>query len=794
MPDARSHPSPAAARALLAHAALGLTPRQSDAHVGPLALRAYQRHAVARLRYALQHYRVALLADDVGLGKTAVALAILRDTPNATIIAPAALRTHWTAALHTAGLTRRLLTTESLGRASARDDPAGSAHAPPTDLLIVDEAHHFRNPRTHRWRRLATLAANARLLLISATPVHNRPDDLAALFALTLGARAHALDSQTLARLVVRRAAADIHRSATAGGAADVLDQPTVTPTVWLDLDDTPELLATLRALPPALAPSDGTATPNLDRYTLVRLWTSSAAALRAGLDRRLARALAIGDALAVGQPPTRAALLTLTRGITTDPTTIQLSFPTPDGAHSTAAQASREQLDAYVAALHHARATLRGTAGDAQRIAYLRDIRAHHPNMRIVAFSYSSDTVRALYRALTPDGRIGMLTATGGRIASGPLPRADILARFAPLGQSRTPPAAIERIDLLLTTDVLSEGLDLRDASVVVHLDLPWTPARLAQRTGRAVRPGASTRVVHVYAFRAPPSAARDLRLAAHAYAKRRAVTMTVGTTALDDALAPSIAPLSPHTSVAVAQLARDRQLEHWSERWNDLPASDRGSPIAREPTRTAATPIAATRMAAVRCRTSGYLAVVALPTCLGALRIPTLVAALDSCPPTRASAVVRRALAQLESAKSSAEPSPAHVRYARRQLARWARRRLARDAVLATPSICNAAAHRGHRHDPHAPLLARAARALQTAAPQERVALAAAAGALRTALAAPLSAEHETAIRNANPQAATDAAWLAAAARVASAPDAACPAAAKTRPALRALVLLVN
>ncbi len=72
-------------------------------------------------------------------------------------------------------------------------------------------------------------------------------------------------------------------------------------------------------------------------------------------------------------------------------------------------------------------------------------------------------------------------------------------------------PPRASERIDLLLTTDLLSEGLDLGDASVVVHLDLPWTPARLEQRVGRSRRLGAPHARTWVYAY-APPAAAERL------------------------------------------------------------------------------------------------------------------------------------------------------------------------------------------------------------------------------------------------------------------------------------------
>jgi hypothetical protein len=63
----------------------------------------------------------------------------------------------------------------------------------------------------------------------------------------------------------------------------------------------------------------------------------------------------------------------------------------------------------------------------------------------------------------------------------------------------------------VLLTTDLLSEGVNLQAAAVVVHLDLPWTPARLEQRVGRVARLGSPYPCVHVYVF-APPAASETL------------------------------------------------------------------------------------------------------------------------------------------------------------------------------------------------------------------------------------------------------------------------------------------
>src|SRR5439155_26164339 len=100
-----------------------------------------------------------------------------------------------------------------------------------------------------------------------------------------------------------------------------------------------------------------------------------------------------------------------------------------------------------------------------------------------------------------------GMLTARAARIVTGRLSRDELLARFAPEGQGSRAYAPHEAVTLLLATDLLSEGVNLQDASIVIHLDLPWNPARLSQRVGRVRRPGGAA-LVHSYLV-APPAGA---------------------------------------------------------------------------------------------------------------------------------------------------------------------------------------------------------------------------------------------------------------------------------------------
>jgi hypothetical protein len=43
--------------------------------------------------------------------------------------------------------------------------------------------------------------------------------------------------------------------------------------------------------------------------------------------------------------------------------------------------------------------------------------------------------------------------------------------------------------VDLLLSTDVLSEGQNLQQAQAVISYDMPWNPQRVVQRNGRVIR-----------------------------------------------------------------------------------------------------------------------------------------------------------------------------------------------------------------------------------------------------------------------------------------------------------------
>lgn len=77
-----------------------------------------------------------------------------------------------------------------------------------------------------------------------------------------------------------------------------------------------------------------------------------------------------------------------------------------------------------------------------------------------------------------------------------------------------RSPIVPEKRLTLLITTDVLSEGVNLQAGNVVINYDFHWNPVRLIQRVGRVDRIGSKHEYIHVYNFLPDPKIEQHLRL----------------------------------------------------------------------------------------------------------------------------------------------------------------------------------------------------------------------------------------------------------------------------------------
>jgi hypothetical protein len=86
------------------------------------------------------------------------------------------------------------------------------------------------------------------------------------------------------------------------------------------------------------------------------------------------------------------------------------------------------------------------------------------------------------------------------------------------------------EEVQLLVATDVMSEGLNLQDGDVVVNYDLHWNPVRLIQRFGRIDRIGAENDTIWGFNFLPERSLERQLGLQEVLARRIREIHETIG------------------------------------------------------------------------------------------------------------------------------------------------------------------------------------------------------------------------------------------------------------------------
>ncbi len=148
----------------------------------------------------------------------------------------------------------------------------------------------------------------------------------------------------------------------------------------------------------------------------------------------------------------------------------------------------------------------------------------------KVIVFSYFKDTARYLYQHLVndPDLRAKSITIVDSEVK--PSERAARIRRFAPRanGEPNMPPE--EQFNLLISTDILSEGQNLQDADVIINYDLHWNPVRMVQRVGRLDRLGSPHTLIHIYNFFPEEELEDLLRLLDRLSQKLDAINRTVG------------------------------------------------------------------------------------------------------------------------------------------------------------------------------------------------------------------------------------------------------------------------
>ena len=482
-------PGPVAPAAAVARAITRALLPEEDSASPPEWLLPGQHRSYRRLLPALRRYRGALLADPVGSGKTFIALAVAATlngrAPTACLV-PASLVPQWRAVASRLGVPVEIGSHEQAGRGTLPPLTRG--------FVIIDESHRFRNPSTRRYGFAAPWLVGRRVLLVTGTPIVNRLDDL--VHQLLLGLRDDALAADGLPSL--RRSTKDqcgLFALARVVVRERSFAAPRPTRLAAVSPADNRECVAVAGAVERIgrLGLSRHPPTAALVRGVLHRAAGSSPAAILAALRRYRLLLLHARDARAAGRTPSRADIRRFAGELGE-----QLVLWPLMGGEDAGADLDLADLDALGPIIAE---SARAAASADPKLARLASLLAD--GRPTLVFVTSRETLRHVRDRL---GSPPVAWCTGDRAGLGTtaLPRAAVLDWYRAGSHNRLAPSPLPH---LIATDVAAEGLDLQRAARVVHYDQPWTPMRLEQREGRAVRLGSELDTVEVIRFLLPPA-----------------------------------------------------------------------------------------------------------------------------------------------------------------------------------------------------------------------------------------------------------------------------------------------
>ncbi len=555
-----------------------------------LPLTSFQKHGVARALRLIRDTGGAIVADEVGLGKTFIAgevLQIYRERrQRALLICPAALRdSTWKKFQARFELFVECLSFEEL----ANDIQLRDAQRPHADqrklqmplaeyqLVVIDEAHNYRNPdaptRAAALRRLLSGQQRRDVLLLTATPVNNSLWDLYHLVRFFVRQDAHfakqgilsirerferamredpsnlspdvlypIIDATTVKRtrqFVKKHYAGDNIAGPDGRPSPIVFPQPGAI-SVRYNLDDLlPGFFDRLEA---ALDPDGGDAIsfhrymPNaylltradaeedararalvgLLRSGILKRFESSAFAFRRTVAKMAKEHGTFLDALDAGYVVTTGFM----RELSADD---EAAFEDVLAGPEHRADAALYDVDRLRDAVKRDRNLLRALANEAEAITPDRDpkLRALADELvaiarqaaaeatdaadeaqkrKVLVFSFFADTVRWIRDFLRAEldrrselaGYRGRIEAvSGGSNELGEVSRQQAVQGFAPVSMEAPAGREADLYDLLVSTDVLAEGVNLQQCRHIVNFDVPWNPMRLVQRHGRIDRIG---------------------------------------------------------------------------------------------------------------------------------------------------------------------------------------------------------------------------------------------------------------------------------------------------------------
>ena len=576
----------------------------------------FQRDAATGIINKLETYNGCILADSVGLGKTFTALAVIKyyelRNKSVLVLAPKKLSENWTN--YNANLTTNIFASDRFNYdvlahtdlSRTRGESMGlrldRVNWGNYDLVVIDESHNFRNAdyaeeRESRYQRLMRQViregVKTKVLMLSATPVNNRFNDLKNQLQLAYEGESENLAKHLNISTTVEKVFSDAQRVFNDWSKLAPEARTTEQILQMLDFDffelldavtiarsrkhiqafyDTTEIGAFPERLPPESIRAPLADLPNVPTFneifeqlqvlTLavytplayvfpsriskyedlydVRGGTARSNLGQRGREQGLKKLMTV-NLLKRLESSVEAFRLTLgkiegavdkTLGrlqsrtgslIDMDVDFDALDVDAEDDLNVEALSYGEKikidlndiDIESWQRDLWNDRETLRELLDEMHKVTPAHDVKlqtlkrlieekAAHPinegNRKALIFSAFADTANYLYRELAPSlASAGLETAliTGGGPPKTTLGTGrdfqQVLTLFSPRSKQRhlTMPKETGELDVLIGTDVISEGQNLQDCDYLVNYDIHWNPVRIIQRFGRIDRIG---------------------------------------------------------------------------------------------------------------------------------------------------------------------------------------------------------------------------------------------------------------------------------------------------------------
>ncbi|MDP8269546.1 MAG: helicase-related protein, partial [Candidatus Tenebribacter davisii] len=524
----------------------------------------YQEQAVINARKILNEYGGVFLSDVVGLGKTFIAALLANQLPgrNLIIASPALLSkdnpNSWVNVFHDFKIAAEF---ESIGKLEKIIERGTDRY----DNVFIDEAHKFRNETNISYENLSAICRGKKVILVTATPLNNSPMDILSQIKLfqkgknstipgiknlegffkslvkkvmhldrkedyesyidTVKSNAKAIRDKVLKHIMVRRTRFEVEKYFK----DDLIDQNLKFPKVeapepiFYQLDENLDRIFTetiklitdklsfkysrytpLLYLEVALSAKDQTSQRNMGGFMkilLIKRLESSFEAFKKTLNRFVIsyedfiKAYKKGYVFVSKKHWNRVIEFFLND----DLESIERLIENEKAEKYSSALFCEEFLDILKSDLEvliQINKMWSYVDYDPKLNEFIRKLKEDKilKKNKLIIFTESTETADYLKKELFKALNIPVLLYHGSIHKS---ELATVLNNFD--AKARKPK---DDFRILITTEILSEGVSLHRANVVLNYDIPWNPTRMIQRVGRINRVDTSFNKIYTYNF----------------------------------------------------------------------------------------------------------------------------------------------------------------------------------------------------------------------------------------------------------------------------------------------------